>query len=144
MLVARGDVNDTDVTEIIGAFCTLVGLIWSAWAKRQADQPRRDLPPHPMVGPMFIALFACLVFGAGCAGVVGDPAKRCEYYSAAYLAYQATAEVRADDLSKEEIMAARSAAIFLRAYCGWTSPQTKGGPEDAEITDANGVLILHP
>lgn len=144
LLVARGSVSETEAMEGVGAICTLLGLAWSVYAKRSAPaaspEPGRIGVTLPMI---FAALLACaMCVSTGCQST-GDASNRCEYYSSAYLAYQAIAEVRSEDVSKEEIMAARAAAVFLRAYCGWSAdPAAAAKSGRAEPKDANGVLIL--
>ena len=106
-------------------------------------------PPLAII-PLAIAtgaLAASLLFGNGCASggasQVFNP-ENCSKAKLAYELYQATLEVR--DPSKEEIMAAKIAAAFLAAQCGWTqetSPAARGTRGFELATDTNGVPIVH-
>lgn len=89
------------------------------------------------------AKFVLLAFLSGCASP-SDKDQRCATYADAYALYIGTTAVRTP--SKEEVAAAAGAAIFLRAYCGWTgntTAATKGANPKPEV-DANGVPIIYP
>lgn len=82
-----------------------------------------------------VLFLACIV--TGCAGGKLDRQQTCETAQAAYEAYQATLAIRQP--SKEEIIAAAGAGVFLKLQCGWTSPKTRS---QTPPVDRNGVLIL--
>lgn len=85
-----------------------------------------------------MALLICIIgILAGCAGSKLDKQQTCETAQAAYEAYQSTLTVR--EPSKEEIIAAAGAGVFLRIQCGWTAPKTRSGVPQV---DQHGVLIL--
>lgn len=82
-------------------------------------------------------LFAWLI-GSGCQ-TAPEKAQTCESAAALYQAYQASLET-GRPVSKEEIVAATSAGAFLRWYCGWTNPVSRG--LTGAIHDGNGVPVL--
>lgn len=82
-----------------------------------------------------MSIIAVALLLAGCAGM-DTQEKRCATYGDMYALYLATVEVR--PVSAEESAAAAAAAIFLRAYCGWT------GPRGIAVTDTNGVPVIMP
>ena len=82
-------------------------------------------------------LFAGMV-GAGCQ-TGPEKVQTCEESAALYQAYQASLET-GRPVSKEEIVAATSAGAFLRWYCGWTNPVSRG--LTGAIHDAHGVPVL--
>lgn len=82
-------------------------------------------------------LFAWLT-GSGCQ-TAPENAQTCEDSAALYQAYQASLAT-GRPVSKEEIVAATSAGAFLRWYCGWTNPVSRG--LTGAIHDGNGVPVL--
>lgn len=78
-----------------------------------------------------LALLTLAALLAGCAAP--DP-QTCATTTAAMEAYQLTLVAR-DEPSKEEIAAARTAAAFLAAYCGWARTRA---------VDRHGVPIVLP
>ena len=66
-----------------------------------------------------IALLAIMVAALNFAACSTTREQRCEYYSAAYTAYLVSVAARPNDISEDERNAARIAAHYLSAYCGW-------------------------
>lgn len=91
---------------------------------------RTSLKPIVTLG-LFVFASALLVLPlVGCQTPTAD---QCAQYKVAYEMYQASLLDRAP--SKEEVAAARIAAAYLTASCGWT--QTKA-------VDKYGVPIVKP